>query len=73
MQKGFKKDLLKILKSHRNLQKSVPKAGRNNLNDFRNNSEPLKNLFKSFENASEREVEPWDSSEDLDKNQFKTE
>ena len=56
MQKRFKKGFLKILKSYKNLQKFILKADRDNLNDFRNNLKLLKNFFKSFKNALEREI-----------------
>ena len=72
MQKGSRKDLLKILKSYRDLQKSASKTDRDNLNDFRSNSEPSENSFKSFKNASEGEIESKDFNEDFNKDQFKT-
>ena len=43
------------------------------MNDFRNNSEPSKNLFESFKDASEKEIEPQDSSGDLNEDQFEAE
>ena len=70
MQKRFKKDFLKILKGYENLQESVLKISKNNLNDFRNNSEFLKGSFKSFKDTLKEEVESKDFSEDLNKNQF---
>ena len=65
MQKGSKKDLLKILKSYGNLQGSALKADKNNLNDFRSNLKSSKSFFKSFKDASEGEIESQDSSEDF--------
>ena len=73
MQKGFKEGLLKILKNYRDLQKSAPKVNKNNLNDFRSDLELLRDSFKSFKNASEREVKSRDSSEDFDEDQLETE
>ena len=73
MQKGSKEDLLKILKDYRNLQGFTPKINEDNLNDFKSNSESLENIFESFKNASEREIEPQDSSEDLNGDQLKAE
>ena len=67
MQKRSKEDLLKILKSYRNLQKPVLKTGRNNLKNFESNSEPLKDLSENFEDASEREVESKAFSGDFNK------
>ena len=71
MQKKFKEDLLKILKSHENLQKSVLKANENNLNNFRSDSEPFKSLFESFKDTSKREIKSKALSGDLDKDQLK--
>ena len=73
MQEGPKKGLLKILKGHRDLQRSAPKADRDNLNDFRSNLKFSEGLFKSFKDASEGEVKSQDSSEDLNEDQLKTE
>ena len=73
MQKESREGLLKILKGHRDLQKPASKMGRDDLNNFRSNSEPSKSSFKSFENASEGEVESKDSSEDLNENQLEAE
>ena len=64
MQKEFR-ELLKILKSHEDLQRFALKAGRDNLNDFRSNSESSENSFKSFENALKKEVESKNSNENL--------
>ena len=58
MQKGPREGLLKILKGHRNLQRPVQKAGRDDLNDFKSNSESLKGTLKSFKDASEGEIKP---------------
>ena len=63
MQKG-PKGLLQILKDYRDLQGPALKVDENNLNNFRSNSEPSENLFKSFKNASEGEIKPKDSSKD---------
>ena len=71
MQKELK-DLLKILKSHRDLQKSASKTGRDNLNNFRNDLKLFKNSFESFKDASEGEIEFKDFNEDFNENQFKT-
>ena len=67
------KGLLKILKSHEDLQRPALKIDGNNLNNFRNSLKPLRNPLESFENTSEREVEPKDSSEDLNKDQLEAE
>ena len=72
MQKEFK-GFLKILKGYRNIQRFILKMSKNNLNDFRSNSEFFKIFFKNFENASEREIEFKNLSEDFNKDQFKTE
>ena len=72
MQKRFK-GLLKILKSYKDLQESVSKTDRDNLNNFKNKSESSGNLFKSFKNTSEREIEPKNPNRDLNKDQFETE
>ena len=72
MQKGSR-DLLKILKNYRDLQRSTLKAGRNNLNDFRNDLKSLGNLFESFKDASEGEVKPRDFNGDLNENQLEAE
>ena len=69
MQEG-PKGLLKILKGHRDLQGPALKAGRDNLNNFKSNSEPLKNLLKSFKDASEGEVKPRDPNEYLNEDQL---
>ena len=73
MQKGPRKGLLKILKGHRNLQESASKVGRNNLKNFKNNSESPRSLSESFEDASEREIEPKAFSGDLNEDQLETE
>ena len=57
MQKGFRKGFLKILKNYKNLWESVSKADEDDLNDFESNSESLKGLLESFEDASERKIE----------------
>ena len=67
------KDLLKILKGYRDLQESAPKAGRDNMNDFKNNLESSENLLENFKDASEGEVEPKNSNKNLNENQLKTE
>ena len=72
MQKGFR-NFLKILKSHRNLQKSVLKTDENDLNDFKNNLKSSENSFKSFKDASERKVKFKDFNKDFNEDQFKTE
>ena len=46
---------------------------RNNLNNFRSNSELLKNFFESFKNVSEEEVKPRDFNEDFNEDQFEAE
>ena len=73
MQKGSKEDLLKILKGHGNLQGPAPKAGRDNLKNFRSNLEPPEGPLKSFENASEGKVESKAFSGDFDEDQLETE
>ena len=72
IQKG-PKDLLKILKSHEDLQGSAPKAGGDDLNDFENDLKPLRGPLESFEDASEGEVEPKNPSGDLDGDQLEAE
>ena len=73
MQEGPKEGLLKILKGHENLWRSALKMGRDDLNDFESDSEPLKGPLKNFEDASEGEVEPWDFNGDFNENQLETE
>ena len=73
MQKGLREGLLKILKGCEDLWESALKVGEDDLNDFESNLEPLKGALESFEDASEREIESWDSSEDLDEDQLETE
>ena len=73
MQKEFKKGLLKILKSHRNLQKPALKANENDLKNFKSDLKPPKSPSESFEDASEEEIEFKTSDEDLDENQLETE
>ena len=73
MQKESRKGLLKILKGYRDLQKSALKMNENDLNDFRSDLKLLRNFFKSFENASEGEIEFKDLNEDFNENQFKAE
>ena len=72
MQKGSK-GLLKILKSHKDLQKLVLKADRDNLNDFRSSLEFSENFLESFKDTSEGEVKFKDSNEDFNENQFEVE
>ena len=73
MQEGFREGLLKILKDHRDLQKSDLKAGENDLKDFKSNSESLRDLSESFEDASEREIESKALSGDFNEDQLETE
>ena len=73
MQEEFREGLLKILKGHRDLQKSVLKADEDNLNDFRSNLELSENLFESFKGALEGEIKPRDFNEDLNEDQLETE
>ena len=73
MQKGSRKGLLKILKSHEDLWKSVSKVSGDDLKGFRNNSEPLRSLSESFEDASEGEIKPKTPSEDLNGDQLEAE
>ena len=72
MQKGFKKGFLKILKNHKNLQRSVSKTDRDNLKNFKSNSESLKGPSESFEDASEEKIEFKVFSEDFNEDQLKT-
>ena len=72
MQEG-PKGLLKILKSYRDLQESAPKAGEDNLNNFRSNLKPLRNPLESFEDALKGKIESKDLSGNFDKNQLETE
>ena len=71
MQKRSREGLLEILKGHRDLQKSALKAGRDNLNDFKNNLEPSEGPFESFKDTSE--VESQNSNRNLNEDQFETE
>ena len=73
MQEGPKKDLLKILKGCRDLQKSALRAGRDNLNDFKSNSESSEGILESFKDASEGKIESQDSNEDFNEDQLKAE
>ena len=73
MQKGPKEGLLKILKGHRDLQKPTPKMSRDNLKDFRSNSEPPRGPPESFEDASEGEVKSKALSEDFNEDQLEAE
>ena len=73
MQEGSKEGLLKILKGCGNLWRSAPRAGGDNLNDFRSDSEPPEGAFESFKDASEEEIKSQDSSEDFNENQLKAE
>ena len=73
MQKGFKKDLLKILKNHRNLQRSALKVNKDNLKNFRSDSEPPRGFPKSFEDASEGEIKFKTFNKDLNEDQLETE
>ena len=43
------------------------------MKDFRSDSEPSEGSLKSFENASEKEIESKTLSEDLDENQLEAE
>ena len=75
IQKSFKGDfkrLLKILKGHKNLWKSVSKAGEDDLNDFKSKLEPLKNLEGS-EKALEREIKLRDLNGNFDGEQLQAE
>ena len=72
MQKG-PKGLLQILKNYENLQRFTLKVSRDDLNNFKSDSEPSENLFESFENVSKRKIEPKNFNEDFNENQFKTE
>ena len=47
--------------------------GKNNLNDFRNNSEFSENFFKNFEDISEEEIEFKDFNRDFDEDQLEAE
>ena len=73
MQEGSRKGLLKILKGHRDLQRPAPKAGRDDLKDFRSNLKPSRGSLKSFEDALEGEVEPKTLSENLNEDQLEAE
>ena len=72
MQEG-PRGLLKILKGHRDLQGPALKVGGDDLNNFGSNSEPLRGLLESFEDASEGEVKPRDPSGDLNGDQLEAE
>ena len=73
MQKGFRENLLKLLKSHEDLQGPASKVDRNDLNNFRSDSNSLIGFFKSFKDASEGKIEFKNFNEDFNENQFKTE
>ena len=73
MQKKPREGLLKILKSHRNLQGPASKADRNDLKDFKSNSEPPRGPLESFEDASEREIKSKALSGDLNGDQLEAE
>ena len=73
MQKGLKKDFLKILKGYEDLQRSASKVSENDLKDFESNLKLSGGLSKSFEDASEGEVEPRTFSEDLNGDQLEAE
>ena len=73
MQKRFKESLLEILKGHRNLQKSAPKVNRDNLKDFKSDSESLRDSLKSFEDTSEGEIKLRALSGDLNEDQLEAE
>ena len=73
MQEKSKKSLLKILKGYKNLQEPVLKTDKNNLNNFRSDSELSKNLFKNFENALKEEIESKDFNKNFNEDQLKTE
>ena len=70
MQKRLK-GLLKILKSHEHLQKSVLKMNEDNLNNFRNSLEFSKNSLKSFKNILKKEIELKNFNKDLKEDQLK--
>ena len=73
MQKGLKKGLLKLLKGHGDLQKPAPKMSRDNLNNFRNDSDFLIGLFKSLKDASEGKIKSRNFNENFNEDQFKAE
>ena len=73
IQKRLRERLLEILKGHGDLQGPVPKVSRDDLKDFESSSEPPRGSIKSFEDASEGEIEPKALSEDLNEDQLETE
>ena len=73
MQKGPREGLLKILKGHRDLQRFVSKAGKDNLKDFRSDLKSSESLLKSFEDASEGKVKSKALSENFNEDQFEAE
>ena len=73
MQKGFREDLLKILKSYEDLQRSASKADGDNFNNFKSDSELSESSPENFEDASEGEIEFKAFSEDFNENQLKVE
>ena len=70
MQEGFREGLLKILKGHRDLQRFTPKADRDNLKDFENNSESSENSSESFKNVLKEKIKFKTLSEDFNENQL---
>ena len=73
MQKGLKEDLLKILKSYRDLQKFILKADENDLNNFKSDLKFFRGFLKSFKDALKREIESKALSEDLNEDQLEAE
>ena len=73
MQKRFKEGLLKILKDYENLQRSALKMNKNDLKNFRSNSESSEGPLKSFKDASEGKIEFRAFSEDFNEDQLKAE
>ena len=73
MQEKPREGLLKILKGYRDLQRPALKADRDDLKDFRSNSEPSEDPLKSFEDASEGKIKPRALSENLNEDQLEAE
>ena len=73
MQKEPKEGLLKLLKGYRDLQGPAPKVSRDNLNDFRSNSDSSESLLKSLKDALEGEIKSKNSNEDFNGDQLEVE
>ena len=66
------KNLLKILKSYKNLQKFILKTDRDDLNNFRSDSESPKDFLENLKDISEKKIEFKDFNKDFNENQLET-